>query len=105
MARSASARLAVSGGNPIKHRGTVAVVGKISMNAHPAVGTGVQARELVPDVRRAAIDAEPARALQRGMGHVHSHVLPGLPPSVAQLTSRKRGSSDGRLGGSTHRKG
>ena len=42
---------------------TVTMMGKVRVDAHPAISAAIQTGKFVPDVRRDAIEAEPAGAL------------------------------------------
>ena len=91
-------------GEPQQGQRAIAVVGKIGVHPHPAIGTGVQARERVPGVGCLTIHAEKALAFQRGVGHVHTHALAWLAPHMAQLAGGQgRGCNTG-LGRRTNRK-
>ena len=73
----------------------VAVVREVGVDAHPAgravvVAAGVQPRQLVPQLRRAAVDQEVGAAFQRGVAHVHRHRLRDAVAQPAELGGGQR---------------
>jgi len=82
----------------------VAVVGEVRMDAHPAAGSvvaaaGVQARQLVPQLQRLAVDEEMGAGLQRRMAHVHRQALLQAVALPAKFGCSQRTGGQRRLGG------
>ena len=90
---------------PQQAQRTVAVVREIGVDPHPAVGTGIQARELVPWVGAYAVDAEPAAAFERRMHQVDLHLLARRAAPMAKFAGGQRRSRDADLRGGGHGKG
>jgi len=83
----------------------IAVMDEIRVHTHPAVGTAIQAGELVPHLGYPAIEAQPRPALDRGMGHVDTDLLGRLATLAAEFVRCQSGRGDAHLRGRADAKG